>query len=52
MKVEFYLGIGFANAEHKEIVDIPDSTPEEEIEEYFNDWMTNYLDCGWSIVED
>lgn len=51
MKVEFYLGIGYAGAEHREIIDFPDEYTEQDIEEEFNDWMNNYLECAWNVLD-
>lgn len=50
MKVEFTLGTGFANAVHKEIVDLPDDYSEEDIEDIYQEWANNFLDKSWSIL--
>ena len=52
MKVEFYLGIGYANAEHVEEVELPDDYTEQDIQEEFDDWVNNWIDSGWQIIEE
>ena len=50
MKVEFTLGIGFANAKHREIFDIDDDATDEDIEAQLQEWANNYIDTGWKKV--
>ena len=52
MKVEFILGTGFANAIHKEIVDLPDDYSGEDIEDIYQEWANEFLDKSWSILGD
>lgn len=52
MKVEFYLGISFVGAEHVEEVELPDDYTEQDIQEELNDWVNNWLDCGWQIIDE
>ena len=52
MKIKFHLGIGLANADHEEVFEFPDGTPEGEINEAFEDWKCNYMDDGWWPVEE
>ena len=51
-KVQFYLGIGYPGADHKEIVEFEDNVTDEEIDEYLNEWASNYIDYGWNILDD
>ena len=50
-KYQFYLGIGFAGVGHTEIVEVPDDITEEDLKNYFQDWVSNYLDaCYFEVV--
>lgn len=51
-RIEFYLGIGYPGAEHKEMVEFDDNATDEEIEECFEDWKNDYIDAGWQEAED
>jgi len=58
-KFKMSLGIGFANAKQKEVIEIPDEELEglsEEdreklLDEYLNDWMWNHIDAAIFEVE-
>lgn len=50
-KIEFYLGIGYANAEHIEILEFDDDVSEEEIDQTLEDWSNNYIEISWNEVE-
>jgi len=52
MKVKYTLSIGFANAKHKETVELPDDFTDAQIEDDYEGWCSNYLDGGWSKVEE
>lgn len=52
MKVEFYLGIGYANAEYVEEVELPDDYTEQDIQEEFDDWVNNWIYSGWQIIDE
>lgn len=52
MKVHFTLSIGIANAKQQDTVDIPDDYTDDQINEEYQDWLSNYLDGGWHKVED
>jgi hypothetical protein len=53
------LGIGFANARHEDVIEIPqeelDGKTEEErgklMDEWWQDWANDYIDGGISAVE-
>lgn len=53
------LGIGFVNGNHEDYVEIPDEDlegmSEEEKESYFEEiwqeWIWNYIDGGWEVVD-
>lgn len=48
MKVTAYLSIGFANANHEEVLELPDDLTEAEVEQEVRDWKDNYVE--WSYV--
>jgi len=58
MKIEAYLSIGFATANHEEIIEIPDEDLEgltkEEKDDYINEcvqeWADNYIEIDWREV--
>ena len=50
-RFKFYLGIGYANAAHEEIVEVPDDYTDEDIDEMFNGWMWNYIDVGYEEIK-
>lgn len=52
MKVEFYLGIGYPSANHRTVVNLPDDYTDEDITQSLEDWVGNYLDMGYNILED
>ena len=52
MKVEFILGTGFANATHKEIVELPDNYSGEDIENVYQKWVNSLLNKGWFVLGD
>ena len=61
MKIKVTLGIGFAGAEHVDVIDVNDVEYNEcETEEqrhdllcdYWNDWSGNYIDGGWEVIHD
>ena len=53
------LAIGFVNGNHEDYVEIPDEDlegmSEEEKESYFEEiwqeWIWNYIDGGWEVVD-
>lgn len=51
-KVKFYLGTGFANATHEEIMEFEDGTSDEEISEVFRDWYEGKLDASWWDIKE
>ncbi len=51
-KVKFYLGTGFANATHEDVIEFEDGTTDEEITEYFEEWKNNFLDASWRDVDE
>lgn len=46
-KVKFYLGTGFADCSHEEIMQYEDDMPDEVIEEDFKFWKNDRLDAQW-----
>ena len=52
MRVEFNLDTGFAGANHKEVLDLPDDYSEDDIEDVYQDWTNNFLGKYWIILED
>lgn len=51
-KIEFYADLGYVGADCKEIVEVPDDDTEEDIEEMFECWLSNHLDCGFTKIEE
>ena len=51
-KVKFYLGTGFAGCSHEEIMEYEDDTPDEVIDEDFEEWKNNKLDANWWKIRD
>jgi hypothetical protein len=60
MKVKLYLSIGFPRAKHEEIVEVTEDevdltdkkAVEEYLEQYLEDWKNNYLEYGFTILEE
>lgn len=50
MRVKFTLSIGFATAKQQEIVEFDDDVSENEIEEAYEEWVSNFRDGGWEIL--
>lgn len=46
-KVKFYLGTGFSGCDHEEIFEYEDDTPDDVIDEDFEDWKNGKLDAQW-----
>lgn len=60
-KVRMTLGIGIANANQEEIIDIyehewndceTDKEREDLLEQCWQDWMGNYLDGGYEVIDE
>lgn len=51
MKVEFYLSIGLAGADRTDIVELPDSYSDEDIEDEYQEWKGGYMDTCWNKLE-
>lgn len=51
-KYHFYLGTGFAGGTYEEDFEFDDNVSEEEVEETYEDWKDNHLDCSfWEVTE-
>lgn len=50
MKVKFMLGIGQAGGQ-EEVAELPDDITEDEIYNEVNEWIWEYIDCGYKILE-
>ena len=46
-KVHFYLGTGFIGAYYEGFLEFPDNITDEEIEERYERWKSEKLDCQW-----
>lgn len=46
-KVHFHIGTGYTGAQHDEVMEFDDSATDEDIEEAYQDWKENKLDCQW-----
>jgi len=49
-KIEFYLGIGYVGAEHREVITYKDGVSDDEIEEDFTAWVEGFIDAGWQEI--
>jgi hypothetical protein len=47
VKVTFSYGIGIADARREEVVELPDDFTDEDIEEEFKFWCSNFVDAAW-----
>ena len=50
MKVKFMVGVGYGSRE--EIVELSDNLTEDEIYKELDEWMYEYLDSGYEIIEE
>lgn len=50
MKVIFTLSIGFPTAKQKDVMDFPEDATDEEIEEDYKIWQSNFIDGGWKRI--
>ena len=59
-KIRVTLGIGFAGANHEDVLEIDDTEwaecetvmqKEELADEYWQQWANDYIDGGWQLVE-
>lgn len=46
-KVHFYLGTEFAGVKYEEIIEFPDRTTNDEIDEEYEMWANDRLDKQW-----
>jgi hypothetical protein len=46
-KFVFKLKIGLVGCEQKTTVEFEDDVTEEELEEYWKEWIWNHIDGGW-----
>jgi len=51
MKVKMTLSIGYSNAGQEEIVEVDDDSTENDLAEDWQNWINNYIDGGWEIIE-
>lgn len=47
-RIKVYLGIGFANADHSEVLEVEDDVPDSEIQEMVEEWANNYIEIDWT----
>ena len=52
MKVKFSVSTGFVGSEKKVIVEVPNNWTDEQIQEYYNEWMWESIYAGWKKVDD
>jgi hypothetical protein len=52
MKVKFTLSIGFAGGKHASVEEFDDDITDEELDEAYQEWCTNYLNGGWVRLEE
>jgi len=51
MKVRFTLSIGYPGAKHVDEMEFPDDTTDDEIDEEYQGWCSNYLDGSWEKLD-
>jgi hypothetical protein len=47
-RIKVSLSIGFANATHRDVIEVEDDATEEDIDETIQQWASNYISIGWS----
>ena len=47
MEVKFYYNIGFSNASREEIFEYEGNPTDEELQQDFDIWASNFIDCGF-----
>lgn len=50
-KVKFTLSIGIVGAKQEETFEYDDDVSEDEIDDDYSDWVSNYIDGGWNDVK-
>lgn len=50
MQISVSLGIGYAGANHTDVLDIGDSATEDQINEEVQEWANNYIEISWKRV--
>lgn len=46
-RIEYTLGIGYAGATHREVVEFDDDVSDAEINEDYEAWKESYIDGWW-----
>ena len=52
MKLKFRVSTGYVGSDYEQIIEYPDDITNEEIEEDFNVWVWEHIDCGWVKVNE
>lgn len=52
MLVKFTVGVGYSGCNREEELELPDHFTEEDIEKELNEWMFEYIDSGYEILEE
>ncbi|MGP5203675.1 DUF7167 family protein [Psychrobacter aquimaris] len=52
MRVKFYLSIGLAGATRTDIVEMPDDSSENDIEEEYQTWKNDYIEGYWDKISE
>lgn len=50
MKVRFEVGTNIAGSEVSDVIEVEDDMTDDEIEEYFQNWIWEQLDYSWRKV--
>lgn len=51
-KIKFYLGTGYAGADHEEVFEYEDGATDKEIDDDFENWKNEQLDAQWWEIGD
>jgi len=51
-KYKFTLGRGSEMHDLEEVIEVPFDTTDDEVQEMFENWLSNYIDAGYERVYD
>lgn len=52
MKVKFMLGTGLVGGYREQVFRLPDDYTEDDIEAEYQEWVNDFLDKSWHILEE
>jgi hypothetical protein len=51
-KIKLFVNTGFVNAKHTEVIEVEDDTTDKELNEIANDFAANYIEIGWTEINE